>query len=234
MAAVHDNEPLPFGGRTLWEGAILASLAHACFIAAKPVLSNEQYWEGRNYCVEDSSGSFGTITFDDNKVVGTFFSTGSDRNPFKLDQDYDLERYLAAMSSDLREIAKKDTLEFMLQRYRGAKVPIVTASLWGDSERLFGCDPWSALMSHGAHLVRRQGLEPERALSEWKSYYDLSAEQIGLVKELFSRRKNAASLPIALADGDREVLIQSGTDGVTQARELLASIQIEWDGPTSG
>src|SRR5262245_39756267 len=84
------GEPLPFGGHVLQDGAILASLAHACFIVAKPVLSNEQYWAGRNYCVEDSAGSFGTVTFDSDKVVGAFFSAGSERNPFKSDQDYDL------------------------------------------------------------------------------------------------------------------------------------------------
>jgi hypothetical protein len=212
----------------LRDGAILASLAHACFVMAKPILSNEQYWDGNDYCVEDSAGSFGTVTFLGDDMVGVFFSANSGNNPLKSDQDYDLNRYLAGMSANYRQIAQDGALKFMLQDYRGSEVPVVTASLWGNSEKMFGSGTWQELLSNGAHLIRRQVLRPEQAITEWKAYYDLSPPQVALVTDLFARRTAAASLPITLTDHDREVLMQSGTAGVAQVRELLAAIQIQW------
>ena len=93
---------------------------------------------------------------------------------------------------------------------------------------MFGSDLWNDLLSNGGHLVRRQTLPPEQAILEWKTYYDLSPDQVSLVMALFDRRKAAASLPIALTDDDRAILTKNGTEGLVQARELFAAIQIEW------
>ena len=112
---------LPFNGNTLRLGAVLASLAHACYIIAKPALSNEQYWDGNRYCVEDTGGAFGTVTLMTDIIVGGFFDAHSERNPFKLDQNYSLERYLAGMPDQHHKIAENGTFRFMLQDYRGAE-----------------------------------------------------------------------------------------------------------------
>ncbi len=45
----------------LWEGCILASIAHAIMVAHYPELSNEQSWDDINYNVQDSLGLEGQL-----------------------------------------------------------------------------------------------------------------------------------------------------------------------------
>ena len=63
----------------LWEGCILASIAHAIMVAHYPDISHEQSWDGFNYSVQDSSGTRGTITFHPNFLVGAFRNENSEK-----------------------------------------------------------------------------------------------------------------------------------------------------------
>jgi hypothetical protein len=66
--------------KQLWEGCILASIAHAIMVAHYPELSNEQSWDGFNYNVQDSSGTRATITFHPNCLVAAFRNEYSERD----------------------------------------------------------------------------------------------------------------------------------------------------------
>jgi hypothetical protein len=48
---------------SLWRGSLLASIAHAVFVARAPFLAYSQSWDGRNYSLQDSTGSYGTTAF---------------------------------------------------------------------------------------------------------------------------------------------------------------------------
>ena len=48
--------PINVGVNQLWEGCIMAGIAHAIGVSKYPMLSNEQSWDGINYSMQDSLG----------------------------------------------------------------------------------------------------------------------------------------------------------------------------------
>lgn len=63
----------------LWEGCLLASIAHAIMVAHYPEQANEHSWDGMNYSIQDSSGTRGTVTFCSEYFVAAFRNEDSER-----------------------------------------------------------------------------------------------------------------------------------------------------------
>jgi hypothetical protein len=68
----------------LWQGCVLASIAHAVFLCRAPLLAHERSWNGSTYGVTDSQGTRGAIVFgeDRQQFIAAFFAEHSSRNPF--------------------------------------------------------------------------------------------------------------------------------------------------------
>src|SRR5690348_9136227 len=79
MKGIKFMKKLNWQRENLWEGCILASIAHAIMVAHYPELSNEQSWDDINYNIQDSSGARGTITFHPNYYAGAFRNEFSER-----------------------------------------------------------------------------------------------------------------------------------------------------------
>jgi len=63
---------LPWNYKSLWEGCILVTIAHAISSACYPEFLYEHSWDGINYSVQDSARARGTITFHEDYCVGAF------------------------------------------------------------------------------------------------------------------------------------------------------------------
>jgi hypothetical protein len=209
----------------LRKGCVLATIAHAIFTARSPELTNEQSWDGQNYSVQDSQGAIGTVTFDPRVTVGAFFDAHSERNPFASGAHYDLPTFLTEMPADVRSVADDETLQYLLQEYEGAAVAVVTSVFWSNHEGLVAPEPWEDAFANGAHLIRTQLLPSDQAIEAWRSHYDLSPAQVDLLRSLFARR-TASEGAVAMSDEDKAALVEQGSDGLEQSRELLASVGI--------
>jgi hypothetical protein len=148
----------------LWPGSLLASIAHAIFVARAPFLAHEQSWDGRNYNVQDSQGSRGTIAYgeDKNCFVGVFFLQTSRRNPLKQGT---LDAGEATISvrdvpEQLKELCQ-GALQYVLQEVAGKTVPVITSAFWSDptSSGVTASEPWSDVVTHGAVLVKKSGAD---------------------------------------------------------------------------
>jgi hypothetical protein len=129
------------------------------------------------------------------------------------------------MPADIRGLAERETLQYLIQDYNGAEVPIITTAFWSEGDRLVSPEPWSDFFSNGGHLVRTQLNGTEPAIDVWRAEYSLSVRQIALLQALFSRRINSDG-PIVLDDQERAALLESGAFGLQQSRELLAEVGI--------
>lgn len=209
---------------------MLASIAHAVFVCRYPDLSNEQSWDGANYNVQDSAGSRATIAFSDERFVGVFFSEGSARNPFHSKATYDLNHFLKDLPPDLQSLAHDEALQYVLQEFNGNTTPIITAAFWGDgkSGRIAAAESWTEVFENGAFLVQNQLVEVESAIQHWKSDFDLSTEEVELVRSLFDRKKTQSRSLIEMNDIERHLWreIADGQDGVEASRESFAEIGI--------
>jgi hypothetical protein len=212
----------------LWPGAVLGTIAHSFWVAANPDFANEQSWDKSNYSVQDSQGTRGTVTFAGDDVVAAFRDENSPRSPFRSGLQYDLRAYFEGIPDGLYALAEKEALQYVLDEYEGKTVPVITAAFWGEGDRLTAAEPWKDVVANGAHLLNTQLMDPDEAMEEWVSAYELTGEQAGLMRSLFDRKTKDPQGTITLNDDEVAVLTAGGNDGETEARELLAGIGIDW------
>jgi PIN domain nuclease of toxin-antitoxin system len=62
----------------LWRGALLTTIAHAMWVTQYPELAYEVSWDGLFYSRQNTQGTYGTIAFVKNGLVGVF---RDDRSP---------------------------------------------------------------------------------------------------------------------------------------------------------
>lgn len=210
----------------LWEGCILATVAHAIFIAQHPELAHEQSWDGLNYNIQDSQGALGTITFGDGGTVGAFFDSHSSRNPFTSGCAADLDERFAGMPSALRALAEREALQYLLQDFQGNNVSLVTAAFWSEKTRLVAAEPWPDVISHGAHLIQVQLCPLHEAIVAWQSHYGFNATKLKLLRFVCERKMSAGKKPVALTDSEKEILREGGSQGLQLSRDLLAGVSI--------
>jgi hypothetical protein len=215
-----------FSPAELWQGCVLATIAHAIFTAGHPELANEQSWDGFSYNIQDSQGSLGTITFAEEGTVGAFFDSHSSRNPFSSGEPYDMNSRLVEMPADLRALAEHEALQYLIQDYNGADVPLITTAFWSEGDFLAAAEPWADVFSNGAHLVQTQLRRTDESIGVWRSHYGLTSSQVGLLRSLFARKVAASEAPIILTSQEKAALLERGSQGLDQSRALLAEVAV--------
>lgn len=210
----------------LREGTLLATLAHAIWVCANPALSFELSWDGPNYSRQDSSGTRGTITFLGEHVVGAFRDDNSPRTPWRSGHSYDLVSYLRRMPQDLVKIAEDQTLQYLIDEYRGTLGSIVTALFWSEGDHLTASEPWGDVLAHGAHLVRNELTPTEEAITLWQTEYELTDSQVKFLQSLFERKTRGCDVSIELSYEERKVLTTKGNLGLVESRRLFSKFGI--------
>src|ERR1041385_8355406 len=99
--------PSEFTAGDLYSGSILGTVAHAVWTARHPELAHEQRWDGGNYCVQDTSGAYGTVTFDASGLVAAFFDV---RSPEAEAYEAGRSRHLAGAPAALVALAEREAL----------------------------------------------------------------------------------------------------------------------------
>jgi len=208
----------------LWRGAVLSTIAHAIAVVADPSFAYELGWDGPNYVHQDSQGTRGTVTFLDGFAIGAFCDDNSPRAPWNSEGTYDLQFYLAEMPDDVRVAARDQTLKYLYDEWDEVSGPIITAVFWSDNEYTYAGEPWQDVVFHGAHLLRIELMETEQAIQELRAEYEFSELQVTLLRQLFNRKVAQPDSSIELNKQELEMLQVNGSIGLTEGRELLASI----------
>jgi len=210
----------------VWPGSMLASIAHAVFVARAPFMAHEQSWDGQTYNMQDSEGSRGVIAFGEDKhvFVAIFYLEG---NPMKRGRD---EHYAAsvlrAVPAQLEKLALEAT-QYILNDVGGKAVPVATAAFWSDpgGPRVAATEPWQDVLEHGALLAKNQVLPADLGLQRWVLEFELSPTETELTDSLFGRRR-ASTQPVWLTAAERQQLqaTADGDAGLQACRESLAEI----------
>jgi hypothetical protein len=216
-----------FNATDLLKGCWLATIAHAIFLLKHVELANEQSWDGTNYNIQNTQGSLGTVSFAKEGVVGAFFDLHSPRNPLTSKIAYDLNARLAEMPPDLRNVAEREALQYLIQDFKGVDVPLITVIFWEEDGKLVSTEPWSAVLGNGAHLIETQLQPVAEAIDTFRSHYDFSQTQIELLQSLFARKVAAGDAPLVLMAEDKAALSKEGSEGIEESRVLLEGIAIE-------
>lgn len=218
---------------SVWPGLLLASVAHAVFVARAPSMAHEQSWDGQNYNVQDSEGSRGTIAFgeDKNCFVAVFYLETSARNPLKRDGHgvNEATAWIRGVPCQLKALSQ-EALQYVLQDVASQAVPVITAAFWSDvsSSRVTAGEPWPDVVKHGAILLKNQMLPADLAIKQWAADFEFTAAQTAFIDALFKRRLATAGgvLQLTPAEAQQVREMAAGDAGVQACRESLGEIGI--------
>ncbi|RHB49312.1 hypothetical protein [Exiguobacterium sp. AM39-5BH] len=208
--------------QNIWEGCILASIAHAIFIANAPDFAYEHSWDGDNYSTNDGQGSRGTLTFGQEFYVAGFRNERFALNPVEAKQ------YFIEAPDLVQEMAEQETLQYLLDEVDGEVRPVVTTVLWESDERVFSSHPYDIMMERGADLLEVQASGYESALEYWEEYYELTEEQLALVEKLYLLKLKDPIRRILLTEADIQSINGNDVEGIEESKCSFSEIGIEW------
>jgi hypothetical protein len=216
------NVKVNWSVKQIYEGCLIASLAHAIMVAKYPDLSYEHSWDGFNYNVQDGEGGRATISFADGVCVGAF------RLDSIISESLDHESALSETSPVIRKIAHEETLQYLLENVNGNIVPVVTTLIWAEGTGMFECPHEHALMiQKGGKLLERQTMEHSTAFQSWADYYEMTTEQVQLMEFLFQRMLSQPNTPITMTTS-QVALLGEDDEGLEESRASFVELNIEW------
>lgn len=203
--------------------AILHTIVHAIFITESPILAHEVSWDGKNFCLQDTQGDWGTITFSPHGVIGAFHA-GDDpeRSPSKLDW----KTFFADAPTRIVELAEKETLQYLLINHNGQSTPMITTAFWEVEGTLQSNDDWAQFCKHSAYLIETYALPTRTALDAYTENYGLLKRQVTFAQSLYTRKLENPAQTIILDEHDLAVLSEGQAKNVSGALSLLTSIGV--------
>ncbi|AFS69454.1 hypothetical protein [Exiguobacterium antarcticum] len=208
--------------QVIWEGCILASIAHAIFVANNPDFAYEHSWDGNNYSTNDGQGSRGTVTFGQDFFVGGF------RNEEFSVETTEAKELLSQAPQRVQKIAEQDTFQYLLDEVDGAALPIVTTVLWGNDNQVFSSHPYDDMIEQGAHLLEIQASEYENGVDYWEEYYELREQQLTLLKKLYHLKLANPARTITLSVEDIQALDAIDIEGMKESKISFSEMGFEW------
>lgn len=215
--------------KQLYHGSMLRSIAHAVSTAFYPDLSYEIFWDEQHYHCNDSEGTQGAITFAKEGVIGALNDFDSNRNPFlerNNHKTYDITPYFEGIPTALREIAERETLQYLIEDYRNQHIPVVTTAFWSSGEYLTAAESWKSVYKHGAHLLRIELMPFETAISALEEDYEFPIHHLELVQTILNKKMALQHEKMTLTDNEYDLLICEGDEGISESEELFNAMQI--------
>lgn len=211
--------------KQLWEGCLLASIAHAIMVAHYPEQANEHSWDGMNYNIQDSSGTRGTVTFCSEYFVAAFRNEDSDR----VSNIKQAKEYFEGSPKEITNIAETETLQYLLEDVEGKTNPLITTAIWGIGETLTTRDSFDDMLENGGYLLDYQAMDLRSAKEAWSEYYDMSSKQCKLMDEIFKRKIVNPKEVIYLSKSEIALIETDDPDGLEESRISFEEIGIEWE-----
>ncbi|WP_334075084.1 MULTISPECIES: hypothetical protein [Paenibacillus] len=211
--------------KKLWDGCILASIAHAIMVAHYPEFSYEHSWDGDNYSVVDDSGGRGTITFNEHCFVAAFRTEHETRTDIPTALDF-----FSGAPREVLELAKNETLEYLLDENEDGTIsPSITTAFWGDNDTMTSVDNIVRIVQYGGYFLDRQFMEYDDAIESWREYYEMSAEQVNLLKSIYKRKISNPDATLILSKSEIETIGAESPEGRRESRTSFEELGIYWE-----
>lgn len=217
----HNINKIQFKIQDLYKGCMLAAIAHAIMTACYPEGANEHSWDEMNYSVQDSAGTRGTITFCDNYCVGAFRDDSI--RPIE-----DIEEYFKYAPDTLKNLAKEEALQYLLDDVNGKTAPSITTAFWAMNDEFFSIDEFDEFMEKGGFLLENHIMSLDDAIEAWKEYYDMTEEQCNLLKKLYDKKIKYPSQKLVLTKEEMEAINSNDEEGMEESEISFNEIGIYW------
>lgn len=212
--------------KELFEGCLLAAIAHAIMTTEYPELVNEHSWDGINYNFQDSQGGRGTISFSENMFVAVFQSN----KYIKLD-NYTYEKtidFFKGANDEILKFAKEEALQYVLEKIEKNTIPVISMAVWGDKGNIYSNYEYETVIEQGAYMIENQMKVLEAAILAWKGYYDMSDEQINLTKKIYYKKVKKLNEEIFLSQEEKNLLNVMSEGQLDECIECLSELNITY------
>jgi len=189
----------------LYSNCLLASIANAIYASQFPLLSYEHSWDGINYSVQNSEGIRGTISFLDQYCIAAFRDDKSKRL-HKLSKFIPAIKFFKGAPEKVKEAAEKETLQYLLENVDNDSIPLITTSFWCIGNYLYSNDSLKEIKINGMSVLEFQLLESSDSIEKWIEYYEMSKDQINLLKILHNKKILNPNQIIILSNEERKLL----------------------------
>lgn len=210
---------IPWRRETLWQGCLLAALAHAIMVCRYPEMANEHSWDGMNYSVQDSSGARGTVTFYPDCCVAAFREENRRRLAAKnkklqarVDHLATAETYFSGAPEAVVKMAREETLQYLLDDVNGESRPCITTACWGLGATFYSADNYEDFLVCGGFLLATQCQDVEAGITFWQEAYDMSDTQLSLLRGIFERKLEKPAEALLLSEADICLLVEVGEE----------------------
>ena len=215
---------LEWSRQQLWNGCLLAGIAHAIMVGEYPMMANEQSWDGFNYSVQDSSGQRGTVSFKEGCCVAAFRNDNSQR----INDSIEIKQYFEGADVPIIQLANEEALQYLLDEVNGEVKPVITTAFWG-KESLITNDTMEVMMKNGGNLLETQVCEIPVATQYWKDVYQMNDNQVKIMLSVYGKKSEMPSQTILLSKQEVDALGIKNEDGKIESKESFAEMNIFWE-----
>lgn len=220
MKSVNVNSQL--NQTNLWNGCILVSIAHAIMVSHYPELSYEHSWDGDNYSVVNDEGARGTVSFKSDYFVAAFRNEHFPRTDMLVAIDF-----LKGAPKEVIQLASDETFEYLLEEDEDGRVsPAITTAFWGDKHSIISIDNIIRIVQGGGYLLERQLMDSDSAIQAWRDYYEMTSEQVELLKSIYDRKVSNPNERIILTKSEIEMIGTAIPEGLRESQISFEEIGI--------
>ena len=178
----------------MFNGCLIASIAHAIMTNVYPDLSYEQSWDGINYSIQNSTGLRGTITFESHYCIGAI----RDDKSVIISSGVDIQNHLSCFPQNIKNKAYEETLQYLLLERQGVISPCITSIFWADDTALHFEKRYIENLKRDIILFENLMLPKEIAINKWKKYYGMDSNNTKLLNDLYQIKKENLISKISL------------------------------------
>ena len=213
--------------KDLYNGCLIASIAHAIMVAHYPMLSNEHSWDSSNYSIQDSCGIRGTITFYNGSCVGAFRDEKSTR--IRTMHSFDPRAYLRNAPIDVQNMANNEALQYLLENVNGIATPVISCAFWGNEEGVFSNDSFDDFIKNGGSIIESHLLDFESTISALTEDYEMSNPQVTLLKMIYFRMIERPRKRVFLSKSEIDMIGCDDIEGLNESKASFEQIGVAFD-----
>lgn len=223
---------IPWQRNRLWQGCLLAAIAHAIMVSRYPDMANEHSWDGINYSVQDSSGARGTVTFHEEYCVAAFREENRGRLLAKnkklegrLNFKEAAETYFAGAPKAALELARAETLQYLRDEINSEVRTCITTSCWGLDDKFYSSDSHEDFLACGGFLLATQCQDAEIGMKFWQEEYGMSDKEVDLLRGIFEHKLKKPAETFILSEAELHLLAEVGEE-LEESRASFAEMGI--------
>lgn len=137
--------------------------------------------------------------------------------------------YFIGAPKEVKQLADKETLQYLLDEINGDTVPVITTAFWEGDGWTYSIDSFEDFIENGGFLIEIQTKDIETAMNIWKEYYDISGSQIKLLHFIFERKISNPSGEIILMDSEIKMIQSEDEEGLNESRISFGELGIKWE-----